>query len=293
MTLEEVRQILERHGIVTNQYGNPLDFNQNTLGITADVYSVIKNMNDPLSDEEHILLFDTFWTKGSKEHKSDVRISDALKIKFINYRKRVSRFDMLAAGHLEGSNIPNLVEECGLNESEEAELWNVFHKLWHHDSARDCEEINSILGTYKIVEHKLKWLGKINVLDIGCGKNGNGISTLAARYQGKIMGYGVDLDIQEHPSNVKLFRANVKHLPFRDNFFEVVYSCNVIGYFKGQRHLQIIKEILRILKPKGIFVFDDYNRYADTYKNLIMPELRIKAKILYVRGKNHIIIIKL
>ena len=69
-------------------------------------------------------------------------------------------------------------------------------------SARDADEINHILGTYTLIEEKLKRSKKIKILDVGCGKNGNGIATLAAKYPERINGFGIDVDIQQHPSNV-------------------------------------------------------------------------------------------
>ena len=82
----------------------------------------------------------------------------------------------------------------------------------------------------------------------------------------------------------------MEHLPFGNNFFQVVYSSNVIYYFKDERHVNIIKEILRVLKPKGMFVFDDTRRRANDYKDKVVPLTGIKARVL--KYNNAILITK-
>lgn len=269
MNTKKAEQILKKYGIV-------FDFNK-----VYKLYNDIKKNDDPLSEEEHRILFDTLWFLGNQKRGSSVSLSLPLKLKLIRNRKNIGSYHMLAQGHIEGGNILSIIKQGGLNESEEAEVWNIFHKLWHHDSARDCDEINRILGTYKIVKHKLKWFRKIKVLDVGCGKNGNGISTLTAKYAGKVKGFGIDLDVQEHPSNVELFTGSVERLPFEDNSFEVVYSSNVIYYFKGKKKIvEVMKEILRVLKSRGMFVFDDNSRKVSDYKDKIIPSTGVKARVL-------------
>ncbi len=243
-----------------------------------------------MSEEEHELLFDFLWNLGNKERETNIQIQEMLKQKMIENRHNLLRYDMVTVGHIDGGIISDIITNCPLNEIEESELWAIFHKLRHDSSTRDSDQINRKLGTYNIIENKLKMVGKINVLDIGCGKNGNGISTLTARYLGKIKGYGIDLDIQDHPSNVNLIRASAEKLPFRDNFFEVIYSSNVIYYFEGKRLISVIKEILRVLKSGGLFIFDEMNRGFDEYNNIIVPSTGIKAEV--IRGKYRILIIK-
>lgn len=236
-----------------------------------------------------MILFDTFWARGNEERKSDVKISDKIKIRLINNRKRIETFYLAAIGHIEGSIIPKLINECNLTETEEAELWSIFHKLWHDSSSRDCNKINGELGLYLIIDKKIKWFGKINVLDIGCGKNGNGISTLVNKYGGKIRGFGVDLDIEEHPSNVKLVIGNAEALPFPANKFDVVYSQDVIYYFNNTRIIPVIKEIMRVLNLKGVFLFNDHNRDAEFYKRKVLSVINVNASVVNQKGSVKVI----
>ena len=298
MSLKKSQQIIEKYGLV-DEYGRLIDlrkeFSQTIVVVPAPekVYEAIKRIGDPLTDKEHITVFDTFWEEYSKKNELNIKLSDSLKIKIVNHRNKIPSKDLanLCMLVVFGHTINILVEGCGLNSSEEGELWGIFHKVFHGDSARDCDSINGVLGIYKIIEKKIKWLGKINVLDVGCGKNGRGISTLVARYQNKIRGFGIDLDIQEYPSNVKLIIATVDNLPFPNNSFDVIYSCEVFIYFNDVKAGKALKELLRVLRPKGMLVFSDHIRNSKKYASLFVPQTGILARVLDY-GSNRPLIIK-
>ena len=46
------------------------------------------------------------------------------------------------------------------------------------------------------------------------------------------------------------------HLPFSDNNFNLVYSCFVIQHMSKANAIELIKETIRVLKPKGRFLFE-------------------------------------
>ncbi len=300
MSLNDAINVLEKYRIDKELLSEDILYN------SQRVYEHILGIGDPLSEEEHIVLFDTFWDLGIRDGIRDKRISGAVTLPENLKRRIIRNRDKLMDDFLPGSNdmvyarvayclynplcMPHIIKNCQLNGSEEAELWDIFQKIYGKDvSARDCDKINKQLGIYGIIESKTRWLGKIDVLDVGCGENGNGITTLTAKYFSKINGYGVDVSIKAHPSNVGLVKASLDHIPFQNNFFEVIYSSNVIYYFKDQRLINVVKEILRVLKPKGMFVFDDLNRSVDDYKNYIVPLTRIKARV-YKYGKAILIV---
>ncbi len=280
---KKLKEIITKHSL-------NIDLEENIMSLVYHFKNEVRRTKDPLTEEEHHLFFDFFWNRGNEERETNVSISEKLKQKVIRNRAKIVGYDMVLAGQIEGINITSIIDECHLNSNEESEIWAIFHKLWPGDSARDSDEINGFLGTYQIVEQQLKFFGKINVLDIGCGKNGNGISTLTARYGGKIRGYGVDLDIQEHPSNVNLVKASVESLPFRDNFFDVIYSSYVLYCFNDKRLINVITEILRVLKPNCQFIFDDHNRDFMDYKEKIVPATHVKATVQ--KGSKSAIVIK-
>ena len=55
MNLKKAQAVLKKYGIKVSIGGG------NTLSSTDSVYSLIKQLNDPLSENEHIILFDVFW----------------------------------------------------------------------------------------------------------------------------------------------------------------------------------------------------------------------------------------
>lgn len=287
MSPDRIKSILAIHNISMDFFDEDID--RKNLGVfTRHLWENIRDKNDPLTEREHIEIFDFCWALGNQIRGSSVNISERLKLKCIENRHRIE-YDMVLSGDIEDSVIISLKIGGNIKGIDEVEVWSLFHKLRHHDSARDSDEINGILGTYKIIKHKLKWFGKINVLDVGCGKNGNGVSTLAAKYSNKIRGFGIDLDIQDHPSNVTLVKASAKRIPFNDNFFDVIYSCHVINYLGNDKIANILKEILRVLKHTGYFIFNDYQRSWKTYRNEIVPRTSINARVI---SKNPIIIVK-
>lgn len=94
------------------------------------------------------------------------------------------------------------------------------------------------------------------VLDAGCGEGS--LCIWLAKKAKNVKFWGVDIskigiDMARpsafDASNVNFIIADLKNLPFEDNFFDLIWSQSVIehvvGYFYG------IKEMHRVLKPRG------------------------------------------
>lgn len=101
------------------------------------------------------------------------------------------------------------------------------------------------------------------VLDIGCG-NGNTAVWLATQTGCEVV--GLDLSsvrisnaedlARQHPSlRLSFHKASATSLPFSDRFFTHVWSQATL-YHIHDRELAL-REIQRVLKEKGIFLFDD------------------------------------
>ncbi len=96
----------------------------------------------------------------------------------------------------------------------------------------------------------------ITIVDLGSG-TGFFTDILASKYQQTI---GVDISnkmltfAQENRSKeISWLEADAYHLPLKDNSIDVIYSNLVIQWCD---HLDIlVKEILRVLKPGGLFIF--------------------------------------
>ncbi len=103
--------------------------------------------------------------------------------------------------------------------------------------------------------------GKQNYLEVGCG-NGAVSRYFAVKYLLDVTGIDVDPDqiksaqnsIQGLP-NVRFFEADATNLPFPDKNFDIVLSFFVMHHISNW--LDALKEIHRVLKPGGYFVYSD------------------------------------
>jgi ubiquinone/menaquinone biosynthesis C-methylase UbiE len=60
-------------------------------------------------------------------------------------------------------------------------------------------------------------------------------------------------------SNVKLLVADVKKLPFNNSEFDIVICYFVLNNLKEKERIKAVSEILRVLKNKGVLLFQDFS----------------------------------
>lgn len=91
------------------------------------------------------------------------------------------------------------------------------------------------------------------VLDAGCGL----ANTVFGLHHAGFDAYGVDFApetveaVRKHAPELKIELADVRDMPFEDNFFDGVWSLGVIEHFT-EGYDAIIKEAHRVLKPGGL-----------------------------------------
>ncbi len=103
--------------------------------------------------------------------------------------------------------------------------------------------------------------GKENFLEVGCG-SGAVSKYVASNYDANIT--AIDLDpvlielaqksVHDMP-NIHFLAADATHLPFLDKGFDVVLSFGVMHHISNW--LDALKEIHRVLRPEGWFVYAD------------------------------------
>ncbi len=112
--------------------------------------------------------------------------------------------------------------------------------------------------------------GKQDFLEVGCG-SGVVSKYFARSYNSSVI--GIDIDPQQIKlagkdigdiANIHFLEADATDLPFEDSSFDIVLSFGVMHYIYNW--LDGVKEIKRVLRAKGYFI------YAD----LIYPELITK-----------------
>ncbi|MAG07202.1 hypothetical protein CMI46_00090 [Candidatus Pacearchaeota archaeon] len=108
----------------------------------------------------------------------------------------------------------------------------------------------------------LKLLGNVKgkkILDLGCGP-GRYAKILTGRGT-KVIGIdnsktSIELAKKEAPK-VEFLLGDIEKLPFKSNQFDIVVSAMVITHLKSWD--KVLKEVKRVLKKKGIFVFSMHN----------------------------------
>ena len=66
---------------------------------------------------------------------------------------------------------------------------------------------------------------------------------------------------------------SIKPLPFEDNSFDAVLCTQVFEHLPLETNARIVKEVLRILKPKGVFRMSSPN--VDLYKRALLQNDRL------------------
>lgn len=132
------------------------------------------------------------------------------------------------------------------------------------------------------IETSLKSLIESNgyktILEAGCG-TGRWISLLE-EVSKKIFGLDYSFDMMKIPktdkSNLKLVNADAVHIPFKDNFFDLIFCVNAIHHFPDKE--KFISECKRTLTLSGtiaVFGVDPhidkdwyvYNYFDSVYEN--------------------------
>jgi len=101
-----------------------------------------------------------------------------------------------------------------------------------------------------------------NFLEVGCG-NGAVTKHIARKYLLNVTGIDVDPEMiqlaQENIDdvpNIRFLEADVTDLPFHDNEFDIILSFGVMHHVSNW--LGGLKEMERVLKPKGYFICLDF-----------------------------------
>jgi len=108
------------------------------------------------------------------------------------------------------------------------------------------------------------------ILDLACG---TGRHTIPLSQQGFGM-VGLDVSAKllkiakQRSSNIQLVRGDMRFLPFKDDAFSAIISMDTsFGYLPTEQEDKVaLAEAKRVLKQRGVFVIDVFNRQRLTLK---------------------------
>jgi len=135
------------------------------------------------------------------------------------------------------------------------------------------------------VNDEVKWL------DIGCGHQI--LPEWRSEEEKKLvknskMIVGIDYDMLSLKNHKNIFlkmRGDVENLPFRSNFFDLTTANMVVEHLKNPNVL--LKEVNRILKPGGIFIFHTPNILGYSMMMARMVPDIFKNKLIYlIQGRS-------
>ena len=177
--------------------------------------------------------------------------------------------------------------DTSMQQSEYENIYYSEDKMWWYAGLRDI-----LLFYIKKFSKK----GGI-ILDAGCG-TGKNIEFLESNGF-KVHGIDISNDAikfcnQRNLLNVKC--SDITYIPYESDFFDVVYSMDVIGNLDEQNREKAIKEFIRVIKKNGILIINTaaFEWLRSQHDDIINLKKRLtKSEIKLLFNHQNIKIIKL
>ncbi|QJC52980.1 class I SAM-dependent methyltransferase [Paenibacillus albicereus] len=138
---------------------------------------------------------------------------------------------------------------------------------------RDWEQAEHEVGR---LAARLGLAAGARIADIGCGmgRHSLALSRLGYEVSGLDLSSALLQEARSQPGSeaVRWYEGDMRRMPFADAAFDAAVNLfTSFGYFEEDReHLQVLRELRRILKPGGRFVIDFLN--AEQVRRSLLPE---------------------
>lgn len=116
------------------------------------------------------------------------------------------------------------------------------------------------------LERELQMTAPMRILDVGCG-HGRHANELSARGHTVV---GVDLvqgfldvaaeEARRRGLSTQFLRGDARALPWEAEFDRVICLFDVLGFFREEDNLAVLRGVARAMKPGGMFCLDVRNR---------------------------------
>lgn len=180
------------------------------------------------------------------------------------------------------SNVPQALEALNLETYRDKKVvaWYVTHETLLPPEAAIFEQYRHALEGKKVLD-----------IGVGGGRTALHLSKLTQDYIG--IDYSPEMveGCRRKFPQMAFMHCDARHLaPFEDESFDaVLFSWNGIDYVNHENRLQILREIHRVLKPEGHFIFSCHNRDFVNKRAFIEPTNHplkfLVRRLRYVRGK--------
>ncbi|MGB3082345.1 MAG: methyltransferase domain-containing protein [Candidatus Omnitrophota bacterium] len=223
-----------------------------TLRYTPVYEPRLWQIRSQLTPSDYSALFDYFWNRSG----TGLAFPKELKAKLIPVWWSLPKCYMscILNGSPDGGVIAHLLKMEIITDEEEQFLWKLFHLRAPAWSNRSLAELRKIAPRMMdaIDAEIVRAKRPVRVLELGCGPKGQAIRDLKSYHGDKIEVFGVDWDIpDENIEGVTLKQANIRDLPFADNFFDLIYEYLALDALTGEPLKKSISEAIRVLAPGG------------------------------------------
>jgi ubiquinone/menaquinone biosynthesis C-methylase UbiE len=129
-------------------------------------------------------------------------------------------------------------------------------------------------------EHKIQILKEneqvdsINFLDFGCGDGNSAIHFF--NYFPNSTYNGIDISTEsiqvaklKSTSKLNFQTFDGSHIPFEDNYFDVIFTACVFHHIDFKLHKNLFVEIHRVLKPSGKFYIFEHNPWNPITRHMV------------------------
>lgn len=155
---------------------------------------------------------------------------------------------------------------------QQEKVWDKIAEQWFHFRQQRNIDVYNFFNKY--------CNKKGSVLEIGCGNSRNLLPFAKSNFKcygidfSKKMIEGSKLFAKKYDIKINLKKANMLKLPFKSNYFNYCLLIASLHHLEKKNHLKALKEIYRVLKPKGKALISVWKKTSD-----IKTTWKIKGKI--------------